>query len=147
MSLSLLFHLARHCCFLSSTFYSTSSYLLIPTPSLAFPSTNPSTSIFLYLFLLAIFSGILYFVYNTWVSTLFPQKPRAAKSHKRVTVGAGSGAKKADPTDPAAEDGPALASGAKPYDESWIPAHHINRPEARRVKSGVRPKSRGKVET
>ena len=128
--------LMRSCEFFVATLFpSTTSHSLLLTPSLS--------SIFLYLFLLAVFSGILYFVYNTWVSTLFPQKPRAAKTPKRAV---GGGGKKADPADPATADGSALASGAKAYDESWIPAHHINRPEARRVKSGVRPKSRGKVE-
>ncbi|MCJ1391591.1 hypothetical protein MMC18_004455 [Xylographa bjoerkii] len=104
--------------------------------------------IFLYLFLLAIFLGTLYFVYNTWITTLFPQKARAGKGGERAKRSSG-GSKKVDPADQVAvvgADGPAVTSGAKAYDESWIPAQHLNRPEARRVKSGARPKSRGKPE-
>ena len=107
-----------------------------------------SSSIFLYLFLLAIFLGTLYFVYNTWITTLFPQKARAGKGGERAKRSSG-GSKKVDPADQVAvvgADGPAVTSGAKAYDESWIPAQHLNRPEARRVKSAARPKSRGKPE-
>ncbi|MCJ1412490.1 hypothetical protein MMC19_006584 [Ptychographa xylographoides] len=104
--------------------------------------------IFLYLFLLAIFLGTLYFVYNTWITTLFPQKARGGKGGERAKRSSG-GSKKVDPADQTAvlgADGPAVTSGAKAYDESWIPAAHLQRPEARRVKSGARPKSRGKAE-
>ena len=54
------------------------------------------------------------------------------------------GKKPVDPADQVSvvgADGPATASGAKAYDESWIPAEHLKRPEAKRVGSG-RPKSR-----
>lgn len=45
-------------------------------------------------------------------------------------------------------DGPAVTTGAlaqKAYDESWIPEHHINRPSAKRVKSGASQKSKPKM--
>ena len=112
-------------------------------------------SIFLYLVLAGLFSGTCYFIYNTWVATLFPPKPRGGKGSERAKRSS-LGSKKVDAADQvsvagagAGADGLAVASGAKAYDESWIPAHHLNRPEARRVKSGAgsgRSKSRGKAE-
>lgn len=84
-------------------------------------------SIFLYMFLSAAFAGICYFVYNTWFAAFFPQtkKPRAPKAvvieKEPLSGGEGSGVDKS-------------------YDESWIPQDHINRPTARRVKSGASKK-------
>lgn len=108
--------------------------------------------IFLYLFLLAAFLGTSYFIYNTWISTLFPQKRRGGKGGERAKTSS-RGSKKVDPSDQISvvgADGPAVTS-SKLYDESWIPEHHINRPEARRIKSGgtaanLKARSRGKVE-
>lgn len=112
-------------------------------------------SIFLYLFLLAIFGGTAYFIYQTWITTIFPQKRRGGKGGERAKTSS-RGSKKVDPSDQvsvAGADGPAVTttSGAKGYDASWIPEHHINRPEARRIKSGgsggsVRSKARAKAE-
>ena len=95
--------------------------------------------------------GSVYFIYNTWITTLFPQKRRSGKGGERAKRPSG-GSKKVDPSEQVAvvaTDGPAVTSGAKAYDESWIPEHHINRPEAKRLKSGGganRPKSKGKPE-
>jgi hypothetical protein len=104
-------------------------------------------SIFLYLILAAAFGGTIYFVYNTWFTTFFPQKKRGGKGGERAKKSSG-GSKKVDPADQASvigADGPAVtsgaATGAKGYDESWIPAGHLQRPEAKRVGSG-RPKSK-----
>ncbi|KAL8999363.1 MAG: hypothetical protein Q9169_001789 [Polycauliona sp. 2 TL-2023] len=111
---------------------------------------EPDTSIFdpqiifLYLFLAGIFGGTCYFIYSTWISTLFPQKRRGGKDASRARKST-SGSKSVDPNDQVSvlgADGPAVTSGAKAYDESWIPAGHLQRPDARRVKSGSRPKSR-----
>lgn len=107
--------------------------------------------IFLYLFLLAAFGGTAYFIYRTWIATLFPQKRRGGGDRAKTSW---RGGRKADPSAQVSvvgADGPAVTSGAKAaaaYDESWIPEHHINRPEARRFKSGSssRTKSRGKAE-
>jgi hypothetical protein len=84
--------------------------------------------IFLYLFLSAAFAGILYFVYKTWIEALFPQSstkrtPGAPKTPKREI---------SSPVEVTAS-----SSDAKSVDQSWIPDHHINRPSARRVKSGA----------
>jgi hypothetical protein len=94
-------------------------------------------SIFLYLFLTGIFGGTLYFVYKTWIEALFPQakRPKATKkSKKSVEV--------ADPLSGSESTG---VSTGKDYDESWIPDHHINRPVAKRVKSGASGKAKTKV--
>ena len=90
------------------------------------------------------FGGTCYFIYSTWITTLFPQKRRGGKGGERAKRSSG-GSKKVDPADQVSvlgADGPAVTSGAQAYDESWIPEGHLNRPEARRVKSGQRPKSR-----
>lgn len=95
--------------------------------------------IFLYLVLLGAFAGTSYFIYKTWIATLFPQRRRGGKGGERAKTSS-RGSKKVDPTDQVAvvgADGPAVTSGAKAYDESWIPEHHLNRPEARRGKSGA----------
>ncbi|KAM5342691.1 hypothetical protein ACJ41O_013657 [Fusarium nematophilum] len=92
--------------------------------------------IFLYLFLSAAFAGTLYFVYKTWIEALFPQakRPRTTKKGKK-TVDV------AEPLSGSEATGAATSSG-KDYDESWIPEHHINRPVARRVKSGASGKNK-----
>lgn len=121
----------------------------------AFNSTvsivEPDTSIFdpqiifLYFFIAACFAGVVYFFYNIWIAPYFPQKK--GKGGERAKKSSG-GSKKVDPSDQLpviGGDGPAVTSGAKAYNEDWIPAHHIQRPEAKRVKSGgPRPKSRNK---
>ncbi|KAG4420581.1 hypothetical protein IFR04_006288 [Cadophora malorum] len=115
---------------------------------------EPATSIFdpqiifLYLFLLAGFLGTLYFVYKTWIETLFPQTKRGGKGGERAKRSSG-GSKKAVPVEEQVSvigaDGPAVTTGAeaqKAYDESWIPEHHLNRPTAKRVKSGASSKQK-----
>ncbi|KXT18477.1 hypothetical protein AC579_2268 [Pseudocercospora musae] len=99
--------------------------------------------IFLYLFLLAAFGGTCYFIYNTWITTLFPQKKRGGKGGERAQRSS-TGKKPVNPAEQVSvvgADGPAVTTGSQGYDESWIPAGHLNRPQARRVGSG-RPKSR-----
>ncbi|MCJ1258282.1 hypothetical protein MMC24_006113 [Lignoscripta atroalba] len=130
-------------------------YYTLPAFNGTVSVVEPDTSIFdvqilfLYLFLLTIFLGTCYFIYSTWISTLFPQKRRGGKGGERAKRSTHQ-SKSVDPADQVSvvgADGPAVTTGAKAYDESWIPAHHINRPEAKRVKSSAsRPKSRSKAE-
>ncbi|KKY13918.1 putative signal sequence receptor alpha chain [Diplodia seriata] len=102
--------------------------------------------LFLYLVLASVFAGTCYFIYNTWITTLFPQKKGRGKGGERAKTSS-KGTKAVDPADQVGvvgADGPAVTSGAKGFDESWIPAGHLNRPEARRVKSGTpKTKARG----
>jgi hypothetical protein len=97
--------------------------------------------IFLYIVLSAGFIGTLYFVYKTWIETLFP-KTKAGKGGERARRSVG-GKKVPSPEDRhevTGADGPAVTStsiASKGYDESWIPEGHLNRPTARRVKSSA----------
>ncbi|KAF1345733.1 hypothetical protein BDV97DRAFT_401125 [Delphinella strobiligena] len=100
--------------------------------------------IFLYLVLTGVFAGTCYFIYNTWITTLFPQKKGRGKGGERAKRSS-QGTKKVDPADQVSvigADGPAVTSSAQAYDESWIPAGHLQRPEAKRVQSGAKPKSK-----
>lgn len=85
-------------------------------------------SIFLYLVLSGIFGGTIYFVYKTWIETLFPQaRAKPVKKAKKEVVEPLSG-----------NESTGAATGTdKDYDESWIPNHHINRPVAKRVRSSA----------
>jgi hypothetical protein len=85
-------------------------------------------SIFLYLVLGASFAGISFFVYKTYIEAFFPQAKKA-KAPKKV----------AKVVEEPLSGGEGTATGAdKGYDESWIPLDHINRPSAKRVKSGTK---------
>ena len=92
--------------------------------------------------------AVLYLFYTIWIAPYFPQKRTIKGSDKAKKTSGGS--KKVDPGQSAeamGTDGPAVATGAKGYNEDWIPAHHIQRPEAKRVKSGTtRQKNKGKIE-
>lgn len=95
--------------------------------------------IFLYLVLTGVFGGTVYFVYKTWIQTLFPQakRPKTTKKSKRAEV--------VEPASPTETTG--VATGAETeFDASWIPAHHINRPVAKRVKSGASGKSKTRAD-
>jgi hypothetical protein len=106
--------------------------------------------IFLYLVLLGAFVGTLYFIYKTWIESLFPQTRRGGKGGERAKRSSG-GSKKAvgqDQVSTVGADRPAVTTGAqvqKAYDESWIPQHHINRPTAKRIKSGASSKAKTRV--
>ncbi|KAJ5246490.1 hypothetical protein N7468_001473 [Penicillium chermesinum] len=88
-------------------------------------------SIFLYFFLLACFVGVVYFFYTVWVAPYFPQKRKSSKT----------GEKRAAPKTPE-ETSNAAVSSASTYNADWIPSHHINRPEARKVKGGGKKATR-----
>jgi hypothetical protein len=92
------------------------------------------TSIFLYFFILAFFAGIFYFFYTVWIAPYFPQKRRGRDTKKSTVT-----AKKTDLDVATPEATP--VSSANTYNSDWIPAHHIQKPEARKVK-GARSKSR-----
>ncbi|KAI1351771.1 hypothetical protein F5Y01DRAFT_108854 [Xylaria sp. FL0043] len=91
--------------------------------------------IFLYLFLTGAFGGTCYFVYKTYIEAFFPQAKKTRPSKK---------SKPSFEKEPLS-GGEGTASGNdKGYDESWIPADHLNRPTARRVKSSASSKSKSK---
>ena len=83
-------------------------------------SADKGPSIFLYLILSALFGGTCYFVYKTWIETLFPQTRPVRKPRKQEAP---------EPVAPAPE---ATSTG---YDESWIPESHLQRPAGKRSKT------------
>jgi hypothetical protein len=88
---------------------------------------DPQT-LFIYAFVGAFFGLTAYFIYNTWIKSFLPQqKKRPARKTEPVAVAPNAGA----------------TTGSKTYDESWIDPRHLQRPEARRVRSGT-PKTRAK---
>ncbi|KAI2784946.1 hypothetical protein F4815DRAFT_143816 [Daldinia loculata] len=98
--------------------------------------------IFLYVVLTAAFAGTSYFVYKTYIEALFPQAKRTPSTKP---------SKKGRTPAPVVEKEPlsggeGSATGTdKGYDESWIPSDHLNRPAARRVKSGASSKTKAKT--
>ncbi|KAL2280390.1 hypothetical protein FJTKL_12625 [Diaporthe vaccinii] len=86
--------------------------------------------IFLYIFLTGVFGGTLYFVYKTWIESLFPQAKRAPRVSKK-------GKKPVEAAEPlSGPESPSITTGAdKGYDETWIPQHHVSRPATKRTKS------------
>ncbi len=91
-------------------------------------------SIFLYLFITGIFGGTLVFVYKTWIEALFPKskRPKVVKKTKKVDI--------VEPL--SGNESAGAGTGTDEFDASWIPSHHINRPVAKRVKSGAKGKSK-----
>ncbi len=98
----------------------------------------PFDSIFLYFFLLACFVGIVYFFYTIWIAPYFPQKRKGGRGGDRAKKSSelSKTADSADQISPGVTDGSTVTSG-KTYDTEWIPSHHINRPEARKVKGAA----------
>lgn len=84
----------------------------------------------MYLFLTGVFGGTLYFVYKTWIESLFPQAKRAPRVGKK-------GKKPVEAAEPlSGPESPSITTGAdKGYDENWIPQHHVSRPATKRTKS------------
>ena len=80
-----------------------------------------SLRLFLYLILLASFTGAAYWAYNYWLDSVNPKKKH--------------GSRHAAQSQPAT--GAATGVDGKKFDESWIPEYHI--------KSANSPKARGKA--
>jgi hypothetical protein len=85
--------------------------------------------LFLYVVLLAAFLGTGYLIYNTWLAPLFPTKNKRRFNVKSAGIKPGQ-ATATGPTE-------GVTTGAKTYDESWIPEHHIRKPEIKRSRSGT----------
>ncbi|BDD55218.1 hypothetical protein MPDQ_005786 [Monascus purpureus] len=104
---------------------------------------EPETSIFdpqilfLYFFLLTCLAGVVYFFYTVWIAPYLPQKRRGGKGDfsKKASEKKDSTSQSVDGTNP-------TAASTTVYNAEWIPAHHINRPEPRKVKGASRSKSR-----
>ncbi|KAH6649131.1 hypothetical protein BKA67DRAFT_381871 [Truncatella angustata] len=91
------------------------------------------SSIFLYLVLGAAFAGTSYFVYKTYIEAFFPGQPKKTRAPK------GKQAKLIEKEPLSGGEGTATGADSG-FDASWIPQDHINRPTAKRVKSGAAQK-------
>lgn len=91
-------------------------------------------SLFLYFVLLTGFAGVVYFFYTVWIAPYFPQKRKSGKTDFSKKSSGASKKEEAAPVEAAASP----VSSATTYNADWIPAHHINRPEARKVKGTAR---------
>lgn len=104
-------------------------------------------SIFIYLLLAAILGGTLLFIYNTWIKTLFPQTKGRGKGGERArtsTQGKKPAVTPAEQVSVLGADGPAVTTASsRTFDSAWIPANHLQRPEAKRIRSGP-PKAKPK---
>ena len=78
----------------------------------------------------------MYFFYTVWVAPYFPQKRKGGKAGEKRTP-----AKRNEGPVEVEISSPAVAS-ATTYNADWIPSHHINRPEARKVKGAGKSKVR-----
>lgn len=91
-------------------------------------------------------------MYKTWIEALFPKAKRAKASKKGGAAAAAPALRKSATSDlkDSALSGNESAGAAtgtdKEYDESWIPDHHINRPQARRVKGSYKSKTKAAAE-
>lgn len=86
---------------------------------------------------MASFVGVVYFFYSVWVAPYFPQKRKTGKTGEKNTPSA----KRESHPEEETTSSPAVTS-ATTYNADWIPSHHINRPEARKVKGAGRTKAR-----
>ncbi|EFX01445.1 hypothetical protein CMQ_6387 [Grosmannia clavigera kw1407] len=91
--------------------------------------------IFLYIFLTGVFGATLYFVYKTWIEALFPQAKRTGAGRKSRKAAVAAEPTAADAA-LSGNESTGAGTGAEDFDASWIPAHHLNKPVAKRVKSG-----------
>jgi hypothetical protein len=101
--------------------------------------------LFLNIFLSALFGGTIYFIYVYLIKTFFPSAVSKSRSGrkpapKRKAAASSAGASSGGGSD---SDRGATSGVSLQYDESWIPKGHLERPEARRAKSGT-PKTRAK---
>jgi hypothetical protein len=70
-----------------------------------------------------------------WIAPYFPKRKPAKAADGKKTARRDA----AEPTSPAAGPEPGVA---KTYDAEWIPAHHIQTPQARKVKGSIKSKTR-----
>jgi translocon-associated protein subunit alpha len=76
--------------------------------------------LFMYIVVLATLGGLGYFAYNALMEYYYPQQKRT-RSSKR----AGGNAATADLKVVPAESGKPYPASVKPYEEDWVPSHHL----------------------